>query len=142
MASKLGKEIQIYEAHLIVLVLRVCDEPVETGKHICVELGGKDIQVRWRKPRGGAQALSSFHSGGRPGDARGGGKESSASQLLGSALLTEVAFPTSVCADLFQDVKCISYCGYIYRKSFKFAGWCCDYFCFRTLLSFLTWQEK
>ena len=40
-ASKLGKEIQIYEANLIVLVLRVCDEPVETGKHICVEPGGQ-----------------------------------------------------------------------------------------------------
>lgn len=67
MASKLGKEIQIYKANLIVLVLLVCDEPVETGKYICVELGGRDIQVRWRKPRGGAQALSSFHSRGRPG---------------------------------------------------------------------------
>ena len=47
MASKLGKEIQICKANLIVLLLQVCDEPVETGKYICMELGGKDIQVRW-----------------------------------------------------------------------------------------------
>lgn len=51
MASKLGKEIQICEANLTVLLLQVCDEPVETGKYICMELGGKDVPVRWRKPR-------------------------------------------------------------------------------------------
>lgn len=50
-ASKLGKEIQICEANLTVLLLQVCDEPVETGRYICMELGGKDVPVRWRKPR-------------------------------------------------------------------------------------------
>ena len=65
MASKLGKEIQICKANLIVLLLQVCDEPVETGKYICMELGGKDIQVRWRKPRGGAWAPCGVHSRGR-----------------------------------------------------------------------------
>ena len=64
MASKLGKEIQICKANLIVLLLQVCDEPVETGKYICMELGGKDIQVRWRKPRGGAWAPCGVHSRG------------------------------------------------------------------------------
>lgn len=50
-------------------------------------------------------------------------------QLLESAL-TEIAFPTSVCVDWFQDVKSVSYCGYIYRKSLRLAGWCCNYFGF------------
>lgn len=63
MASKLGKEIQICKANLTVLLLQVCDEPVETGRYICVELGGKDVPVRWRKPRVGRGHDAAFTLG-------------------------------------------------------------------------------
>ena len=69
-----------------------------------------------------------------------GEKEPGAAQLLESAL-TEIAFPTSVRVDLFQDVKCISYCGYICRKSWRFAECVAILFVF-VYSSFLTWQEK
>lgn len=62
--------------------------------------------------------------------------------LPGLAFFAGIVFYMSLFVYLFQDVKCISYSGYVYKKTLKVTGLCWNYLCYLILHIFLSWYEK